>query len=59
MTKIVKHVEANTATTQAKLLTAGIRELPLTGEIAILAAELDGEGEQVLHVGGGVLADRG
>jgi PIN domain nuclease of toxin-antitoxin system len=27
---------------RAKLLTAGIRELPLTGEIAILAAELEG-----------------
>jgi len=26
---------------RAKLLTAGIRELPLTGEIAILAAELE------------------
>ena len=27
---------------RAKLIAAGIRELPLTGEIAILAAELDG-----------------
>jgi PIN domain nuclease of toxin-antitoxin system len=27
---------------RAKLLTAGIRELPVTGDIAILAAELEG-----------------